>query len=84
MSIRLRRREFITGLGGDNNRMRALAQELVGLQPDVILANGLPAIVAVQQEMRTIPIVYVGATDLVATGIVAPISRAGTSLASPT
>src|SRR6516162_1640432 len=26
--------------GGDSNRIRALAQELVGLQPDIILANG--------------------------------------------
>src|SRR3984893_16578545 len=25
--------------GGDNNRIRALAQELVGLQPDIILTN---------------------------------------------
>src|SRR6516165_583014 len=27
----------------DINRTRALAQELVGLQPDIILANGAPA-----------------------------------------
>jgi putative ABC transport system substrate-binding protein len=25
---------------GDSNRIRALAQELVGLQPDIILASG--------------------------------------------
>ena len=29
--------------GGDNNRIRALAQELVGLQPDIIVANSTPA-----------------------------------------
>ena len=29
--------------GGDINRMRALAAELVGLQPDIILAGGSPA-----------------------------------------
>ena len=28
--------------GGDINRIRALAQELVGLQPDIILAHGTP------------------------------------------
>ena len=33
---------------GDNNRIRALAQELVGLQPDLILTNGTPATIAVQ------------------------------------
>src|SRR6516164_5377488 len=33
--------------GGDTNRIRALAQELVGLQPDIILAGGLVATAAV-------------------------------------
>ena len=28
--------------GGDNNRIRAFARELVGLQPDIILTNGGP------------------------------------------
>jgi putative ABC transport system substrate-binding protein len=44
--------------GGDVNRMRALAQELVGLQPDIIVTNGTPATAAVQRETRTIPIVF--------------------------
>src|SRR5436305_8060432 len=46
--------------GGDSNRMRALAQELVGLQPDIIVANSTPATVALQQQTRTIPIVFAG------------------------
>ena len=29
--------------GGDINRIRALAQELVGLQPDIIATTGVPA-----------------------------------------
>jgi putative ABC transport system substrate-binding protein len=52
----------------DINRIRALAQELVGLQPDIILAASTPAIVAVQRETRTIPIVFVGGPDPVASG----------------
>jgi putative ABC transport system substrate-binding protein len=39
--------------GGDINRIKALAQELVGLQPDIILVNGSPATVALQRETRT-------------------------------
>ena len=35
---------------GDVNRIRALAQELVGLQPDIIVTWGTPATVAVQRE----------------------------------
>jgi putative ABC transport system substrate-binding protein len=42
--------------GGDINRIRTLAQELVGLQPDIILANTTPATDAFQRETQTIPI----------------------------
>jgi putative tryptophan/tyrosine transport system substrate-binding protein len=48
--------------GDDTNRIRALAQELVGLQPDVILASGVST-VALQRETRTIPIVFAGTDD---------------------
>ena len=44
--------------GGDISRIRASAQELVGLQPDIILASATPATAAVQRETRTIPIVF--------------------------
>ena len=36
--------------GGDINRIRALAQELVDLQPDIILTGGNSATTAVQRE----------------------------------
>jgi putative ABC transport system substrate-binding protein len=61
--------------GGDINRIRALAQELVGLQPDIILTDTTPATVALQRETRTIPIVVVGASDPVASGIVTRLDR---------
>jgi putative tryptophan/tyrosine transport system substrate-binding protein len=61
--------------GADNNRIRALAQELVGLQPDIILPNGTAGTVAIQRETRTIPIVFVGVADPVASGIVARLDR---------
>jgi putative ABC transport system substrate-binding protein len=63
--------------GGDNNRARALARELVGLQPDIILTNGPPATVAVQRETRTIPIVFANVGDPVASGIIARLDRPG-------
>jgi len=61
--------------GGDINKIRALAHELVGLQPDTILTNSFAAIVALQRETRTIPIVFTGGTDPVASGIVARLDR---------
>jgi putative ABC transport system substrate-binding protein len=62
--------------GTDVNRIRALAQELVGLQPDIILTNA-PSTGAVQRETRTIPIVFLGATDPVAAGIVPRLNQPG-------
>jgi putative ABC transport system substrate-binding protein len=47
--------------GDDINRIRALAQELVGLQPDIILASSTLATAALQRETRTIPIVFASA-----------------------
>jgi putative ABC transport system substrate-binding protein len=61
--------------GGEINRIRALAQELVGLQPDVILAGGTPATAALQRETRTIPIVVLNAADPVASGVVPRLDR---------
>jgi putative ABC transport system substrate-binding protein len=61
--------------GDDINRIRALAQELIGLQPDIILTGGDPATAAVQRETRTIPIVFAGVTDPVALRIVVRLDR---------
>jgi putative ABC transport system substrate-binding protein len=58
------------------NRIQALAQELVGLQPDIIVTMGsTPATAAVQRETRTIPIAFTGVTDPVASGIVPRLDR---------
>jgi putative ABC transport system substrate-binding protein len=62
--------------GGDINRIRALAQELVGSQPDIILTYATPATVALQRETRTIPIVAI-VRDPVASGIVPRLNQPG-------
>jgi putative ABC transport system substrate-binding protein len=63
--------------GDDINRIRALARELVGLQPDIILTLGAAATAALQGETRTIPIVFAMGPDPVASGIVARLDRPG-------
>jgi putative ABC transport system substrate-binding protein len=63
--------------GGDIDRTRALAQELVGLRPDIILTNGTPAAAAVQRETRTIPIVFVGVGEPVGRGFVPRLNEPG-------
>jgi putative ABC transport system substrate-binding protein len=62
--------------GGDINRIRVLAQELVGRQPDIILTNTTPATAAFQRETQTIPIVFASA-EPVASGIVPRLDRPG-------
>jgi putative ABC transport system substrate-binding protein len=61
--------------GGDNDRTRALAKELAGLQPDIILTGGKPAAVAVQRETLTTPIVFVNVADPIAQRIVPRLDR---------
>jgi putative ABC transport system substrate-binding protein len=63
--------------GGDINRIPALAQELVGLQSESIVTNTTAATVAVQRETRTIPIIFVGVGDPVATGLVERLNQPG-------
>ena len=64
------------GGGGDRNRTRALAQELVGLRPDIVIGSA-PATVALQRETQTIPIVFVGVSDPVGSGLVASLNQPG-------
>jgi len=61
--------------GGDIKRIRALVQEMVGLQPDIILAGGTPVTIALQRETRTIPIVFAVVAEPVASGIVPRLDR---------
>jgi putative ABC transport system substrate-binding protein len=63
--------------GSDLNRIRGHARELVGLQPDIIVADTTPATVALQRETRTIPIVFATAAEPVASGIVVRLDQPG-------
>ncbi len=65
---------------GDVDRMRRFAKELVGLQPDVLVAATTPATAALQLETRTIPIVFAGISDPVGAGFAASLPRPGGNL----
>ena len=53
------------------------AAELLALTPDVVLANANPSLSAFQNLSRTIPIVFVAASDPVNSGAVESLSRPG-------
>jgi putative tryptophan/tyrosine transport system substrate-binding protein len=70
----------------DADQLAESAAELVRLQPEVILVPGVTAARAALAATTTIPIVSVGAGDLVATGVVASHARPGgnvTGLSTP-
>jgi putative ABC transport system substrate-binding protein len=62
---------------GDVERTRGFAAELVGLPSEVIFAYFNAQLAALSRETRTIPIVFVGASDPVGAGYVASIARPG-------
>ena len=63
--------------GGDVERTRAYAAELVALAPDVIFAYFNTQLAPLARATRTIPIVFVGASDPVGAGYVASLTRPG-------
>jgi putative ABC transport system substrate-binding protein len=59
----------------DPARMRAYAVELVSLAPDVIVTSSRPATTAVQEQTKTIPIVFTAGGDPVTNGVVKNITH---------
>jgi putative ABC transport system substrate-binding protein len=63
--------------GNVAERIRANAAELIGMAPDVILANGTPVSAALRRESQGIPIVFVAVTDPIGSGLVSNLARPG-------
>ena len=63
---------------GNTDRLPSLAAELVRLKVDIIFAaGGTPAVLAAKNATSSIPIVFVGSPDPVASGLVASLARPG-------
>jgi putative ABC transport system substrate-binding protein len=62
---------------GDLDRIKLYAAEIVRLSPDLILANSAPAVAALADETRSIPIVFAQVADPVAGGLVASLAYPG-------
>jgi putative ABC transport system substrate-binding protein len=65
---------------GDAEVLKRLAKEAVERKPDLIVASSTPIVVALAQETRTIPIVFVQVIDPVGRGYVASLGRPGGNL----
>ena len=69
--------EMTLTFGAFRARAQAYAAELVALAPDAILANTAAVVSALQQQTRTIPIVFVQVLDPVSSGFVESLARPG-------
>jgi putative ABC transport system substrate-binding protein len=63
--------------GDDTERIRAWAAELVDLHPDVIFVATTPALAALRQATRSIPMVFTRVADPIGGGFVASLARPG-------
>jgi putative ABC transport system substrate-binding protein len=62
------------------DEMRAFAKELVELRPDVILGMTTPAVTALVNETKTIPIVFVNIVDPLGRGFISNLARPGANV----
>ena len=69
---------------GDNNRLPALAAELVGLRVNVLVSGTTPAALALKAATTSIPIVFFIAGDPVALGLVGSLNRPGANITGTT
>ncbi len=65
---------------GNSSRLPQLVQELLSLQPKVIVADSTPGTLATKRATPTIPIVGLNLTDPVGLGLVASEARPGTNV----
>ena len=63
--------------GGDSDRIKAYAAELVRLAPDVIVGNGTPGVAALRQATSSIPIVFAVLNDPVGQGFISSLAHPG-------
>jgi len=63
--------------GGDPERARAYAVELVRLKPDVIFAGTTFSMAALQHETSSVPVVFAQVADPVGAGFVPSLARPG-------
>jgi putative ABC transport system substrate-binding protein len=63
--------------GEDAERTRITAEELVALAPDLLFVTTNPALSAVMQTTRTIPIVFTWVSDSVGSGFVKSLAHPG-------
>src|SRR5262249_20282022 len=66
---------------GDLADLRALAQELLALRPELVVTYTTPAITLIRQAAPDVPVIFVAVSDPISTGFVQSLARPGGSAA---
>jgi ABC-type uncharacterized transport system substrate-binding protein len=59
----------------NREQIRDLAVELMGLKPDLMVSNSNLVTATLQAEVRTVPLLFIGATDPIGSGFVTNFAR---------
>jgi len=62
---------------GDGHQLTDGAEALIGLRPDVILAQGTPGVMAVRQNDKNVPVVFVLVADPAKAGLIESLAHPG-------
>jgi putative tryptophan/tyrosine transport system substrate-binding protein len=62
---------------GDHELLQTYAKELAASKPDLLLTQSVQSVAALQEQTRTIPIVFASASDPVEAGLVSSLSHPG-------
>ena len=65
------------GIGRSVEELPKLANDLIGLRVDLLLASGTPAVIPAKNATTSVPIAFVAAIDPIATGLVESLARPG-------
>ena len=65
---------------GKTEQFAALANELIGLKPDVLVTSGSPGIRALMNATSTVPIVMAAIGDAIGSGFVKSLSQPGSNI----
>jgi putative ABC transport system substrate-binding protein len=62
---------------GIPGRVEVFAQQLIALQPDVVVAHTTPSVMALRKETDTIPIVFLQVSDPIGSGFITNLAHPG-------
>jgi putative ABC transport system substrate-binding protein len=65
------------GIGQSVEELPKLADHLIGLRVELLLASGTPAVVPAKRATATVPVVFIAAIDPIATGVVQSLAHPG-------